>query len=418
MAKQSVLGDDPFAASAKVGETAPRAETPRSSTKAEPVPGRAGSAPREKPAAPPPALEDGAAARRAARATASSTAPIWPRVEVSRVQPPPGGSLDPGAGARGTTLADEIRRIEQRLIRRRQGDLQPVPRRDLSFLDWVGQLLDLQTYRRWVADFKMRNHSDTVDEFGFDPIYAERVRPLLDFLYRSYFRVETTGIEHIPDHDRALIVCNHAGAFPWDSTMVMCAVKHDHPAHRDVRPLVEDFVFHFPFLGVALNRIGCVRACQENAERLLARGRVAAVFPEGVQGTGKLYRNRYQLQRFGRGGFVKLALQAGAPIIPTAIIGSEEVNPMVLRITWLAKYLGIPYLPITPTFPWLGVAGALPLPAKWHIHFGEPIEVSSEYGENAAEDRILVNRLTERVRSTIQGMVDEALQTRRSVLFG
>ncbi len=403
MAKQTVLGDDPFASGAP----------PRPATPPQPEP-----PPRPAPSAPPPLppLEDGAAARRAARATAKAE-PVLPKVEVSRVQPPPSGSLDPGA-ARVGTLADEIRRIEQRLIRRRQGELQPVPRRDLSFLDWVGQLLDLQSYRRWLADLKMRNHSDTVDEFGFDPIYAERARPLLDFLYRSYFRVETSGIEHIPDHDRALIVCNHAGAFPWDSAMIMCAVKHDHPAHRDVRPLVEDFVFHFPFLGVALNRIGCVRACQENAERLLDRGRVVAVFPEGAQGTGKLYRNRYQLQRFGRGGFVKLALQARAPIIPAAVIGSEETHPMFFRVTWLTKYLGVPYLPITPTFPWLGVAGALPLPAKWQIHFGEPIDVSSGYGADAGEDRILVNRLTERVRSTIQGMVDEALQTRRSVLFG
>jgi len=195
-------------------------------------------------------------------------------------------------------------------------------------------------------------------------------------------------------------------------------VKYDHPAHRQVRPLVEDFIFHFPFLGTSLNRIGCVRACPENAERLLRHGQVVAVFPEGIKGIGKLYRHRYQLQRFGRGGFVKLALQTGAPIIPAAIIGSEEIHPMLGRFTWLAKYLGIPYVPLTPTFPWLGALGTVPLPVKWQIRFGEPIDLAGQHGAAAAGDRILVNRLTEQVRSTIQSMVDAALRARRSILFG
>jgi 1-acyl-sn-glycerol-3-phosphate acyltransferase len=225
-------------------------------------------------------------------------------------------------------------------------------------------------------------------------------------------------MENLPDHDRALIVANHAGTLPYDGAMVMCAVKQDHPAHRDVRPLVEDFIFHFPFLGVALNRIGCVRACQENAERLLRHGQLVAVFPEGIKGIGKLYRDRYQLQRFGRGGFIKLALQTRTPIVPTAIIGSEEIHPMLGKVTWLAKYVGIPYVPLTPTFPWLGAAGVIPLPSKWQIRFGEPLNLGGQYGPEAATDSILVNRLTEQVRSTIQSMVDEALRTRRSVMFG
>jgi 1-acyl-sn-glycerol-3-phosphate acyltransferase len=264
----------------------------------------------------------------------------------------------------------------------------------------------------------MRHRSENVDEFGHDPITAARYRPLLEFLYRSYWRVEASGMENLPDHDRAIIVANHAGAFPYDGVMIMSAVKHDHPAHRDVRPLVEDFLFHFPFVGVALNRIGCVRACQENAERLLAHGQLIAVFPEGIQGIGKLYSKRYQLQRFGRGGFIKLALQSRAPIIPTAVVGSEETYPMLGRFTWLARHWGIPYIPLTPTFPWLGLAGVVPFPAKWQIRFGEPLSFAGQYGPEAANDRILVNRLTEQVRSTIQAMVDESLRARRSILFG
>jgi 1-acyl-sn-glycerol-3-phosphate acyltransferase len=181
---------------------------------------------------------------------------------------------------------------------------------------------------------------------------------------------------------------------------------------------VEDFVFHFPFLGVALNRIGCVRACQENAERLLHNEQLVAVFPEGIKGIGKLYRHRYQLQRFGRGGFIRLAIKTNTPIIPTAVIGAEEVHPMLTKITWLAKYMGIPYIPITPTFPWFGPLGALPLPTKWTIRFGEPLDFAGLYGTDADHDRILVSRLSEQVRSNIQSMVDETLIGRHSIIFG
>jgi 1-acyl-sn-glycerol-3-phosphate acyltransferase len=200
--------------------------------------------------------------------------------------------------------------------------------------------------------------------------------------------------------------------------MLMFAVRHDHPAHRDVRPLVEDFVFHFPFVGVLMNRVGCVRACQENGERLLRAEKMVVLVPEGVMGIGKLYKDRYQLQRFGRGGFVRLALKTKTPIIPAAIIGAEEIHPMLAKVPWLAKYFGIPYLPITPTFPWLGPAGLLPLPSKWLLSFGQPLDFSHRYGETAAQDRVLVNRLSEQVRSTIQRMVDDLLVKRRSILLG
>jgi 1-acyl-sn-glycerol-3-phosphate acyltransferase len=264
----------------------------------------------------------------------------------------------------------------------------------------------------------MRDRSEVVDEFGRDPLYAERVEPVLDFLYTRYFRVTTEGIDQIPDSGRALLVANHSGTVPYDGAILMHAVRREHPRHRDLRPLVENFVFHFPYLGTLINRIGGVRACQENAERLLGDDQLVAVFPEGIKGIGKLYKERYQLQRFGRGGFVKLALRTGAPIVPVAIIGAEEIHPMLGKVTWFAKNLGIPYVPVTPTFPLLGPLGALPLPTKWHVMVGEPLDYAGRYGEDAANDRILVNKLAEQVRSRIQTMLDDGLSRRESILFG
>lgn len=260
-------------------------------------------------------------------------------------------------------------------------------------------------WKRWRA-LAMRGRSDVVDDFGRDPIATARWEWVLDFLYSRWFRVEATGIGHVPAHGPALLVANHAGSLPYDSAMVMHAIRRDHPARRDVRPLVEDAVFHLPWLGPLMNRIGGVRACPENAERLIAKGEVVAVFPEGLKGMGKLWRDRYRLQRFGRGGFVKLALRTGAPIIPVAVVGAEEALPLLGRVTWFARSVGIPYVPITPTFPWLGPLGMVPLPSKWRIAFGAPLDLTAEYGPDAADDRLLVGRLSEQVRGQVQAMVD------------
>jgi 1-acyl-sn-glycerol-3-phosphate acyltransferase len=172
-----------------------------------------------------------------------------------------------------------------------------------------------------------------------------------------------------------------------------------------------------PFLGSAMNRLGAVRACQENAERLLGDEELVAVFPEGIKGIGKLFAERYRLQRFGRGGFIKLCLRTGTPIVPVAVLGAEETNPLLFKIEHLSKALGLPYLPVTPTFPALGPLGLLPAPTKWRIQFGEPLDLSS-YGPEAADDELLVGKLAERVRATIQGMLDRAVGTRKSVFFG
>jgi 1-acyl-sn-glycerol-3-phosphate acyltransferase len=263
----------------------------------------------------------------------------------------------------------------------------------------------------------MRNLAEEVDEFGLDPKYAARVQPVFDFLYKRYFRVETVGATHIPSEGRCLIVANHSGTFPYDGVMLKTAMLHAHPARRDMRWLAEDFIFYLPFLGAFMNRIGAVRACQENAERLLRQERLVGVFPEGVKGIGKLFRERYKLQRFGRGGFIRLCLRTETPIVPCAVVGAEESAPMLLRLEYVANLLGVRYLPITPTFPALGPLGLVPAPTKWRIEFGEPIRFEG-YGPEAADDSLLVGRLTEKVRSTIQGMLDRGVADRQSVWFG
>jgi 1-acyl-sn-glycerol-3-phosphate acyltransferase len=278
-------------------------------------------------------------------------------------------------------------------------------------------LLTLDYYSRKLGEFGLKDRSTDVDEFGFDVKYWEKMRPFYEFLFYKYWRVALKGIQNVPAKGKAILVPNHAGAFTFDGVMLKIAMLNEHRAKRDVRFLVEDFLYYLPFTGAFSNRIGGVRACQENAERLLKHGNVIATFPEGIQGVGKLYHDRYKLQRFGRGGVIKLAIRTKSPIVPVAIIGNEEIYPMLWKVERFADALGVPYIPITPTFPLLGPIGFIPAPVKWMIHFGRPIDYS-KYSPEDAEDTILVNRLTENLRTTIQTMVNELLETRKSVFRG
>jgi 1-acyl-sn-glycerol-3-phosphate acyltransferase len=280
------------------------------------------------------------------------------------------------------------------------------------------EVLSPEFYARQYGRAGLRSRSEEVDEFGLDPTFEQRLLPTLDFLYNRYFRVAVEGVQHIPSEGRCLIVANHSGGpLPYDGAMLRTAVRREHSLHRELRWLAEDFIYYLPFVGTFMNRIGAVRACQENAERLLNKGALVAVFPEGAKGIGKLYRDRYKLQRFGRGGFIRLCLRTRTPIVPCAIVGAEEANPMLYRIEYMTKALGIPYFPITPTFPALGPLGLMPAPTKWKIRFGEPFTWNG-YGTEAADDDILVGRLSERVRASIQTMLDRMISERRSVWFG
>jgi 1-acyl-sn-glycerol-3-phosphate acyltransferase len=263
----------------------------------------------------------------------------------------------------------------------------------------------------------LRSRSEEVDDFGLDPVYESRFRPIAEFLYRRYFRVKTQGMSHVPADGRCILVANHSGTLPLDGLMLRTALRLEHPSARELRWLAEDFLFYLPFAGVFMNRVGAVRACQENAERLLGKESLLAVFPEGVQGIRKLFSERYQLQRFGRGGYIRLALRMQAPIIPCAIVGAEETNPLLYRLEYLAGLMGLPYIPVTPTFPLLGPLGLVPAPSRWTIKFGEPVSLDG-YGPQAAEDHVLVGRLSERVRGSIQAMLDNGVRERKSVWFG
>jgi 1-acyl-sn-glycerol-3-phosphate acyltransferase len=247
---------------------------------------------------------------------------------------------------------------------------------------------------------------------GFDPVFAERTAPLLEFLWSRYFRVRLLGVENVPATGAAMLVGNHSGGIPYDGALLLHGIHRDHPAHRRVRPLVANFAFRAGWMANVVARVGGVRASRETALPLLAAGELVAVFPEGLKGVGKLYRERYRMARFGRGGFVRLAAEAQVPLIPVAIVGAEEIHPIIGKVTALAEPLGLPYIPITPTFPWLGPLGLLPVPTKWTIQIGPAVPPPAP-GDHAGTARV-----AEVVRSTIDTMIADLLVQRRSILFG
>jgi 1-acyl-sn-glycerol-3-phosphate acyltransferase len=257
----------------------------------------------------------------------------------------------------------------------------------------------------------------TVDDFGFDEDFTEHVYlPLLRPLYKSWFRVEVRGIENIPSTGGALVVSNHSGAVALDALMAQVAVHDEHPAHRHLRMLAADLVFQTPLIGEVARKSGSTLAANPDAERLLAAGELAGVWPEGFKGVGKPFSERYKLQRFGRGGFVSAALRTGVPIVPCSIVGAEEIYPMLGNLKTVARLFGAPYVPITPTFPLLGVFGLIPLPSKWIIEFGAPVDTAT-LGPQAADDPMVVFDLTDQVRETIQQTLYALLMQRRSVFF-
>jgi len=279
-------------------------------------------------------------------------------------------------------------------------------------LDVMERLMEFWEFvqRRLAGDY-------SVDDFGFDPEFNDKVlMALVRPLYKSWFRVEASGLENIPDKTGALVVANHSGVIALDAVMTQLALLDEHPAHRHLRMLGSDLVFQSPFLGEIARKAGHTLACHPDAERLLSDGEIVGVWPEGYKGIGKPFAERYKLQRFGRGGFVAAALRTRTPIIPTAIVGAEETYPMIANATVVARLIGLPYFPITPTFPLLGPLGLIPLPSKWFIHFGEPIH-TDHFPDNAADDPMLVFDLTDQVREQIQQTLYRLLMQRTSV-FG
>jgi 1-acyl-sn-glycerol-3-phosphate acyltransferase len=255
------------------------------------------------------------------------------------------------------------------------------------------------------------------DEWGFDEEFAEAVFPLFDFLYSVWWRVVAEGASNVPSHGRALLVSNHAGSlFPFDASMITMALMKTHPLPRWPRFMVLDWAFVLPFISTFMRRVGGIPASPHNAHRVLEQDELVMVFPEGIKGTGKPFSERYRLQRFGRGGFVEIALRTGAPIVPVAVVGSEEIYPKLGESQALARATGAPFVPLTPTFPWLGLLGLVPLPSRWRIEFCEPIDLS-EHPPEAADDPRLVFDLSEEVRERIQAKLYENLVKRGSAFL-
>ncbi|MGW0569307.1 lysophospholipid acyltransferase family protein [Streptomyces tauricus] len=257
----------------------------------------------------------------------------------------------------------------------------------------------------------------SVDDFGFDPeLTDEMILAPFRPLYEKYFRVTVEGLANVPGEGGALVVANHSGTLPLDALMLQVALRDRHPAQRALRLLAADLVFDLPVLRTLARRAGHTQARMDNALRLLERGELVGVMPEGYKGLGKPFAERYRLRRFGRGGFAAAALRTGTPIVPCAVLGAEEIYPMVADARPVARLLGLPYFPITPTFPLLGPLGAIPLPTKWTIRFGTPLP-TDHYAQDALDDPMFVHKLSDEVRDTVQDMLTEMVRERRSV-FG
>ena len=280
----------------------------------------------------------------------------------------------------------------------------------------LNRIMEFVQFMYKQQELARRGANYVVDDFGFDPQWTESFLSIFMVLYRGYWRVETTGVENVPATGRALLVSNHAGVLPWDGTMIKTAVfaEHSHPRH--VRALVASLFMGMPVLSWFLRRSGQAVGHPDDTRRLLERDELVLVFPEGVRGTGKNFKDRYRLRRFGRGGFIATAIRSRAPIIPVSVVGSEEIYPMVADLAPVARFFGLPYFPVTPFWPFLGPLGMIPLPSKWRIQFHTPIHVE-EHPPEAADDQNLVLALADEVRDIIQQGIYDNLKLRRGVFL-
>jgi 1-acyl-sn-glycerol-3-phosphate acyltransferase len=320
----------------------------------------------------------------------------------------------------GLTLPKPVRRLQRQApmyavqaLGELSQRLRELTGRDVIDLNRVMGVVQFVYQQRELA---RRGPNYMVDDFGFDPQWTESFLSVFHSLYRDYWRVETTGVEHVPATGRALLVANHAGVLPWDGTMIKTAVFAEHPHPRHVRALVASQFMTMPVMSWFLRRTGQAVGHPDDTRRLLERDELVLVFPEGTRGTGKNFKDRYRLRRFGRGGFVATAIRAQAPIIPVSVVGSEEIYPMLADLAPVARFLGLPYFPVTPFWPWLGPFGMIPLPSKWRIQFHPPVDVA-ELPIQAAEDQHLVMAMADEVRDTIQGGIYDNLKLRRGVFL-
>ncbi len=339
--------------------------------------------------------------------------------QQSNQQPSPQATLAHFAAGVVRLIGENLQRMTQEQIERVNSMLQGVDLRDYldpDFWKGIGMVLRYQIDEQVNFIQRRLRGEYSTDPFGMDREIIEIARPFLTFMYTTWWRVTATGLEHVPAQGRALLVANHSGVLPWDGAMIATAVANEHPAQNEriVRSLHLHWFTTLPVIAPTLAALGQVPGIPENAIRLLEQDELVCVFPEGLKGVGKLFKDRYKLARFGRGGFVQAALRTQAPIIPVAVVGAEEIYPMLANAEGIAKLFGFPYFPITPFFPWLGLLGVIPLPTRWSITFCPPI-ATNEYEPAAADDPITVLALSEQVREIIQETINQKLAERTSV---
>ncbi len=267
------------------------------------------------------------------------------------------------------------------------------------------------------ADAQEDPRLSDVDEWGRSERTRALARALYEPIYSKWFRAEWEGLEKIPREGGALLVANHAGAIPSDAPVIMHGIEKE--LGRPVYGMADYFFRTMPVVGTLWARAGGVSARPANAYRLLKeQNQLALVFPEGTKGPSKSFTDRYQLRRFGRGGFVEIAMRAGVPVIPIAVVGSEEAMPLLLRLPTLAKALGLPYVPVTANLLVLGPLGVVtPFPAKFKLRVLDPVR----FDVPADQDRYSKSRImeeSEQIRSQLQEAVYDMLRDRRSVWFG
>jgi 1-acyl-sn-glycerol-3-phosphate acyltransferase len=249
------------------------------------------------------------------------------------------------------------------------------------------------------------------DAFGFNPDAARRALVITALLYRYWFRVETHGIDRLPQ-GRMLLIANHAGQIAIDAGMIGTAMVLEAEPPRIIRGMGEYWLPTVPWLNIAMVRTGSVVGTRKNCVDLLETDECVIAFPEGVRGMNKLIWERYQLQEFGY-GFMRLALETHSPIVPIAVVGSEEQAPAIANLRGLGQLLGMPAFPVTLTWPWLGPLGLIPLPVKYHIHFGEPMRFE---GNPNDEDEVIAEKV-EQVKERIAVMLADGLAARRSLFW-
>lgn len=266
----------------------------------------------------------------------------------------------------------------------------------------------------WLKKLKIKDAGFGYDIFGFEPESAFIAYYFFNFFYKYWFRVESTGIENIPATGRAILTPNHSGTLPIDYIMIAIDIIKKMKPPRIARGVVDHFAGALPFINTMIYRCGSVIGSRKNTEYLLKNDDIIIIFPEGTKGIGKPFTQKYKLVRFNV-GFVELALKTRSPIVPVAVIGAEEQAPQLFKIKWLGRLFGFPYIPVTPTFPLLGVFGLIPLPVKYHIYYGKPFYFSKKYSPRDAQDPEKVRMLANIVQDAVQELINNGLKRRKGI---